>query len=347
MLSSTGDKLRKVVIAGDSTSGKSCLVLRYVENTFTLSHTTTVGIDFRTKMINKGEESVKLQIWDTAGQERFRAMASSYFRSAHGVIIAFDVTNEATFKGIESWHRQVKNDAPEDSIVILIGNKIDQEGRLVSREQAEALADSLEIEEYFETSAKSGEGVEHAFTTLADYALGIKKSRFKKTRQNSISPTPATFISPHEVKPIQKVPEVVVVGNLAESEKPAAEAGGFNHIIEMSTIEIKHPDKCEKCPAKSKIAKPHLLRRELEVGVEYLYCTCGFASKVIDHFKDNVQPWCDDTCHKDPNIKGWEPLKFKVDKEQKYYALCGCKRSKSGPFCDGSHSEIDVEDCMW
>jgi len=91
-------------------------------------------------------------------------------------------------------------------------------------------------------------------------------------------------------------------------------------------------DECEKCPAKPKIAKPTYKRCQLEPNQTYLYCTCGFS-------KD--QPFCDQICQNDPNIKGWKPLPFSVDvKQYGGWAMCLCKRSKSQPFCDGSHIEI-------
>ncbi|KAL0478237.1 Ras-related protein Rab [Acrasis kona] len=209
--------LRKLVIAGDSACGKSCLVLRYVENTFSLNHVSTIGLDFRIKMLERGDKKVKLQVWDTAGQERFRAMASSYFRVAQGVIITFDVTNEESFHGINVWMRQIREHAPEGIKIILVGNKIDLDGRVVTREMAEELAEKLKIEQYFETSAKSGENVNEAFDTLVDYTLGIIKSKHEPEEEKTQPEAPETF-APYNATPVVEPQKEEIVVNL--NKKP-------------------------------------------------------------------------------------------------------------------------------
>jgi small GTP-binding protein len=206
----SGEILKKLVIAGDSAVGKSCLVLRYVEDTFSLSHVSTIGLDFRIKMIEKDEKKIKLQVWDTAGQyvlfisnfnihrERFRAMASTYFRVANGVIVAFDVTSEDSFDAIHVWIKQIREAAPENVKIILIGNKIDMEdARKITTEQGREMAEKLKLEEYFEASAKSGAGVQEAFSALVDYTLGIKKSKWAPDDEPSHQPQP-TPVQPNE-----------------------------------------------------------------------------------------------------------------------------------------------------
>ncbi|KAL0491735.1 Ras-related protein Rab [Acrasis kona] len=186
--------LKKLVIAGNSGCGKSCLVIRYVENTFLVDYTFTIGMDFKVKMLGRGDKNVKLQVWDTAGQERFRSMAGSYFRAAQGIIITFDVTNEDSFYSVNDWMRQIKEHAPEGIKTILVGNKVDLEGRVVAREQAEELVEKLKIESYFETSAKSGENVNEAFDTLVDYTLGILKSKYE-LEEEEVQPENETFVN--------------------------------------------------------------------------------------------------------------------------------------------------------
>lgn len=83
--------------------GKSCLLLRFADNTFSGSYITTIGVDFKIRTLEINGERVKLQIWDTAGQERFRTITSTYYRGTHGVIVVYDVTNGESFANVKRW----------------------------------------------------------------------------------------------------------------------------------------------------------------------------------------------------------------------------------------------------
>merc|ERR1719419_1964089 len=100
---------------GDSGVGKSCLLLRFADDSFTDSYISTIGVDFRFRTEEIDEKTVKLQIWDTAGQERFRTITSAYYRGAHGIIIVYDVTNEESFVHVEEWLSEVDRHASEST----------------------------------------------------------------------------------------------------------------------------------------------------------------------------------------------------------------------------------------
>ena len=95
------DHLFKLLIIGDSGVGKSSLLVRFADNTFSGNYITTIGVDFKIRTIEINGERVKLQIWDTAGQERFRTITSTYYRGTHGVIVVYDVTSGDSFANVK------------------------------------------------------------------------------------------------------------------------------------------------------------------------------------------------------------------------------------------------------
>ncbi|KAI9197129.1 ras family-domain-containing protein [Polychytrium aggregatum] len=165
--SATYDYLIKLLLIGDSGVGKSCLLLRFSDDSFTPSFITTIGIDFKIRTIDLDGKRIKLQIWDTAGQERFRTITTAYYRGAMGILLTYDVTDERSFNNIRNWIRNIEQHASEGVNKILIGNKCDMlEKKVISKEQGQALADEYGIR-FIETSAKSNIGVEEAFFSLA------------------------------------------------------------------------------------------------------------------------------------------------------------------------------------
>merc|ERR1711874_641300 len=121
------DHLFKLVLIGDSGAGKSSLLLRFADDTFTENYITTIGVDFRFKTIPVDNKSVKLQIWDTAGQERFRTITSAYYRGADGIVLVFDVTDRESFDHVDDWLTEVNRYVNDSTMMLLLGNKCDNE----------------------------------------------------------------------------------------------------------------------------------------------------------------------------------------------------------------------------
>lgn len=169
------DYLFKLLLIGDSGVGKSCLLLRFADDTFTESYISTIGVDFKIRTIDLDSKTIKLQIWDTAGQERFRTITSSYYRGAHGIIVMYDVTDLDSFNNIKQWLHEIDRYASESVNKLLVGNKNDLTSqRAVSFEQGKEFASSLGID-FIETSAKASVNVEKAFLLMASQI----KARFK------------------------------------------------------------------------------------------------------------------------------------------------------------------------
>jgi len=161
------DYLFKLLLIGDSGVGKSCLLLRFAENSFTESYLSTIGVDFKIRTIEMEGKNVKLQIWDTAGQERFRTISQAYYRGAHGIVVVYDVTDSESFDNVKSWLAEIDRHATEGVQKLLIGNKSDlADKKVVSFSAAKDFATERGIP-FLETSAKEATNVEDAFLTLA------------------------------------------------------------------------------------------------------------------------------------------------------------------------------------
>mgnify|MGYP003330414221 CR=1 FL=1 len=85
------DTQLRLLLLGDGGAGKSSLLTRFTDDTF-VPTTSTVGVDFRTKLITLMWQRVRLQLWDTNGQERFRSITRSYYRGAAGALLVYDIT---------------------------------------------------------------------------------------------------------------------------------------------------------------------------------------------------------------------------------------------------------------
>ena len=129
-----------------------------------------------------GGASVKVLVWDTAGQERFRNIAKQYYQGADGVLLVFDVCERKSFEQIEYWLKELKESKKLDSLyIVIVGNKIDLENkRVVTREEGEKYAEKNNIN-YFEVSAKTGEGIEDMFN---DITKGTIDKIFKENQDN-------------------------------------------------------------------------------------------------------------------------------------------------------------------
>jgi len=161
------DYLFKLLLIGDSGVGKSCLLLRFADDTYTESYISTIGVDFKIRTIELDGKTIKLQIWDTAGQERFRTITSSYYRGAHGIIVVYDVTDQESFNNVKQWLQEIDRYACENVNKLLVGNKCDlTTKKVVDYTTAKEYAEQLGIP-FLEASAKDSINVENAFTTMA------------------------------------------------------------------------------------------------------------------------------------------------------------------------------------
>ena len=163
------DIIYKVLLLGDPTVGKTCFLVKYTDKTFQEIHLATIGLDYRLKhmTLNNGK-NVKLQIWDTAGQDRFRAITKNYYKGANGIILIYDVTNPKTFDNVKSWISQIREEASQNVVIYIAGNKIDmEEDRKIKKEDGQKLADEYGFP-FVETSAKDGININETFEDLVE-----------------------------------------------------------------------------------------------------------------------------------------------------------------------------------
>lgn len=163
------DYLFKLVIIGQSGTGKSCLLRRYCENSFSDSFISTIGVDFQSKQIPVGNNICNLQIWDTSGQERFRTITSSYYRGSKGVVIVYDCQDANSIKELDYWLSQAKRYVGEDTPILIVGNKIDLPSQVPAQEVQKFAVNHGCL--FVETSAKTGINVDEAFQQLASACL--------------------------------------------------------------------------------------------------------------------------------------------------------------------------------
>ena len=166
----------KILLLGDSGVGKSCIIIRYIENNFSTNLMNSIGVDFKLKNIELDNKKIKLQIWDTAGQERFRTITTSYYKGAHAILIVFDITDRESFEHVRNWMADIDKFAKEGVLRILVGNKCDLENsRQVRKEEGNEIANKYGIK-YIETSAKETTNIEDLFISTAKNLLSKQVS---------------------------------------------------------------------------------------------------------------------------------------------------------------------------
>ena len=154
----------RYIIIGDSSVGKSCILKRFTDNEFSNRYEVTVGVEFATKIALCNGVPIKFQIWDTAGQETFKSITRSYYKSACGAFLVYDIGKRSSFENLSTWLSELKNLAHKDIEIILIGNKSDIVGdkRKVTYEEGKAFADTHKLF-FAEASAFTADMIEHCF----------------------------------------------------------------------------------------------------------------------------------------------------------------------------------------
>lgn len=189
---SKSEIILKILLIGDTSVGKTSLLMKYTENKFSDSHITTIGVECADKKIIIKGKNVTLQIWDTSGQERYKAITKNFYQNANGIIFVFDITNEKSFENLKDWLDD-SNQYAKVFKKIIVGNKIDlEDNRVINKERMER----FEIQDIkcFEASAKNGTNVDKIFQEMGELILADKNDE-EIERDYSISSNPELSLS--------------------------------------------------------------------------------------------------------------------------------------------------------
>ncbi|KAI0322683.1 GTP-binding protein ypt5 [Amylostereum chailletii] len=191
----------KLVLLGEAAVGKSSVVLRFVANEFQDNKEPTIGAAFLTQKCRLEDRVLRYEIWDTAGQERFHSLAPMYYRNAQAAVVVYDITKASSLEKAKTWVKELQRQANPNIVIALAGNKLDlvqpspaaagssaesedeaddatatpgeapagsadDSLRQVPREEAQAYAQEAGLL-FFETSAKTGDGIVEVFTEIA------------------------------------------------------------------------------------------------------------------------------------------------------------------------------------
>ena len=181
----------KLIIIGDSGTGKSCLTTKAVKNNFEDYYQATVGFEFLTFNMKINDLVIKMQIWDTCGQEIYKSLISNFYRNSSLAVIVYSIDNKESFEHAENWLTDLKSQANPDVRIFLVGNKSDLEDeRKVSKEDGLKFKNDLGLDLFMETSAKTGYNarnvlIEAAKLLYADYLKYADSNPQPKNNQNN------------------------------------------------------------------------------------------------------------------------------------------------------------------
>ena len=153
----------KLIFLGDQNVGKSCILNRFMNDTFTEEYQATIGLDFQSKNVQIDNQDIHLLLYDTAGQEKFRSLIPMYTRDSNIILLVYEINNKDSFIHLPDWLIDLSNVNKDDVIFALVGNKIDlEEKREVSTEEGKSYAEQNGFI-FHEVSAKTGDGFSDLF----------------------------------------------------------------------------------------------------------------------------------------------------------------------------------------
>ena len=180
----------KAVLLGESGVGKTCIIARFINNTFENNIMSTTGASYAGKTMafeEFGGKCIKFEIWDTAGQEKYRALTKIFYKDAGVAILVYDITRKESFDELKDyWYNQIKEYAPKNIVIGIAANKCDlYDNEQVSEDEARNFAN--EIGAVFKlTSASTNQGIEELFKGVGCKVLDPNYSSDDAEKKNKI-----------------------------------------------------------------------------------------------------------------------------------------------------------------
>ena len=173
----------KLLLIGNAYVGKTLIVQKFIDNTFSKSTVSTIGVDLQSKVIDINGKTVKYLIWDTAGEDRMKTMTYSYYRGCHVILVVYDVTDRKSFQNVSTWVECIDKFAKTNVLRILVGNKTDLEDkRVISTDEGKQLAEQNGLK-YYEISALTIKGLHEMFEDIAREYVEIYQQKAYKNFQ--------------------------------------------------------------------------------------------------------------------------------------------------------------------
>ena len=183
----------KIILLGDTTVGKTSLIVRFCDSKFNESCVSTIGVDTKTKYIKYNDKKIELEIWDTAGQEKYKSLAKNCYKGADGIILIYDITQKKTFHGIKTWYNDIKDHINISKVaIIIVGNKSDLPNIEVNKEMSEKFCVQYNLQ-LIETSCKDNINVEETFKTLIEMMIKLDSNYKQQLKKRSSKIDENTF----------------------------------------------------------------------------------------------------------------------------------------------------------
>ena len=173
-----------ISLLGETQVGKTSIITVLIGQEFNPNVIATIGIDIVTRNETIDGKDYVFKIYDTAGQERYKSMSSRTLKTSNGFILVFDVKERESFNLIKEWLKDINNEVNiKETIIFLVGNKIDVEKREITKEEAKRFAEDNNMR-YFETSAKSNIGIKETFHEMYKDLVKLSKNEIEEENEN-------------------------------------------------------------------------------------------------------------------------------------------------------------------
>ena len=174
----------KIALIGSHSSGKTAIITAYHSKTFYENFEATIGANFISHEISIDGNEIELQIWDTAGQDRFKSIGPLYYRDAQCCVVVYDAINSDSFNEMNEYICDYLECSIVEGLIYIVCNKCD----LVDDNSNKLIMKGKQYAEehkfpFFETSAKTQEGIDDLFNDIARKLIE-KRSEFKKSNVN-------------------------------------------------------------------------------------------------------------------------------------------------------------------